>query len=206
MIRRDRIANEIRRLETSEKKQRNFFDHMKGFQKKHTAVGPIRNKTGDLQTDKEQMANTFNENLGDQLLPGQKTNIDWTTTHPLWNKVRPDQDEDPFHPTFFDPKNTYNPEPEETLSGIYITPMEVAEKIKSANKKTAAGPDELPMEFYVEMKHILSTPLAFLYNLITQTGRVPEAFKTTKVKMLYKKKAKDDPQNYRPLSMSNHLG
>ena len=34
MIRRDRVANEIRRLETSEKKQRNFFDHMKGFQKK----------------------------------------------------------------------------------------------------------------------------------------------------------------------------
>ena len=31
---RDRVANEIRRLETSEKKQRNFFDHMKGFQKK----------------------------------------------------------------------------------------------------------------------------------------------------------------------------
>ena len=70
------------------------------------------------------MANTFNKNL----LPGQKPNIDWTTIHPLWNKVRPDQDEDPFHPTFFNPKNTYNPEPEETLSGIYNTPMEVAKK------------------------------------------------------------------------------
>ena len=149
------------------------------------------------------MANTFNENLGDQLLPGQKPNIQWTITHPLWKKIRLDQDEEPFHPAFFDPKNTYTPELEETLSVVYITSLEVAEKIKSANRKAAPGLDELPMEFYVEMKHILSAPL---YNLITQTGRVPEVFKTTKVKMLHKKKAKDDPQNYRPLSMSNHLG
>ena len=206
MIRRDRVANEIRRLEISEKKQRNFFDHMKSFQKTNTTEGPIRNKDGELQTEDEHIANTFNINLGDQLLPGQKPNVDWTTRHPLWNKIRPDIDEEPFHPAFFDPGNTYVPEPEETLSRLYITPQEVAEKIKAANRKAAAGPDELPMEFYAQMKHIISAPLAFLYNLITQTGRVPEAFKTTKVKMLYKKKARDDPQNYRPLSMSNHLG
>ena len=126
--------------------------------------------------------------MGDQLLPGQKPNVDWTTTHPLWNKIRPDKEEEPFHPAFFDPGNTYVPVPEETLSVVYITPLEVAEKIKAANRKAAAGPDELPMEFYAQMKHIISAPLAFLYNLITQTGRVPEAFKTTKVKMLYKKK------------------
>ena len=155
MIRRDRVAKEIRRLETSEKKQRNFFDHMKGFQKNHTSVGPIRNKNGNLQTEEEQMANTFNENLRDQLLPGQKPNVDWTTTHPLWNKIRPEQNQEPFHPIFFDLENAYKPEPEETLTGIYITPLEVAEKIKSANKKAAAKPDELPMEFYSEMKHIL---------------------------------------------------
>ena len=112
----------------------------------------------------------------------------------VWNKIRPDQDQEPFHPAFFDPENTYIPESEETLAGIYITPLEVAEKIKSANKKATAGPDELPMEFYVEMKHILSAPLAFLYNLITQTGRVPEAFKITKVKMLYKKRPKMTPK------------
>ena len=171
---------------------------MKGFKKKHTSVGPIRDKNGDLQTEDKQTANTFNKNLVDQLLPGQKPNIDWTTIHPQWNKIRPDQNLEPFHPTFFDPGNTHIPESEETLAGIYITPIEVAEKIKSANKNVAASPDELPMKFYVET-HI-ECPTSFLYNFITQTGRV------TKVKMLYKKKDKDDPQNYRPLSMSNHLG
>ena len=73
MMKRDRVTNEIRRLETSERKQRNFFDHMKGFQKKQTSEGPIRNKNGDLQSEDADMTNTFNENLGDQLLPGEKT-------------------------------------------------------------------------------------------------------------------------------------
>ena len=41
---------------------------------------------------------------------------------------------------------------------------------------------------------------------MNQTGKIPRIFKTTRVKMLHKKKAKDDLKNYRPLSMSNHIG
>ena len=206
MVNKDRLENEIKRLQTSEKKQKNFFDHMKSFQKKQTTEGPIRDKKGDLKTSDEFIANTFNTNLGDQLLPGEKPEVDWSKTNPKWingwTKYKPDIKDDPFHPAFFDPQGTYEAVTEETLSSKYIIAADMYEQIKVANRGAALGPDELPMEFYAQTKEIISLPLA----LIGQTGRVPEAFKITKVKILYKKKAKDDPQNYRPLSMSNHLG
>jgi hypothetical protein len=53
---------------------------------------------------------------------------------------------------------------------------------------------------------IIAEPLARLYNLINQSGIVPDSFKTAKVKMLHKKKSKDNMGNYRPLSMTNHQG
>ena len=210
MVNQNRVDNEIKKLQTSEKKQRNFFDHMKSFQKKPSTEGPIRDKKGDLKTSDEDIADTFNTNLGDQLQPGEKPDVDWSKANPKWTKARgvykPEIEEDPFHPMYFDPQGKYVPIDEETLTGKYITAADVYEQIKAANRGAAPGPDELPMEFYAQTKEIISLPLALLYNLIGQTGRVPEAFKITKVKMLYKKKAKDDPQNYRPLSMSNHLG
>ena len=210
MVKKDREANELKRLHKSEKNDKNFFDHMKGFQKKETKEGPIRDKNGELKTSDEDVANTFNTNLGDQLTPGEKPSVDWSKTNPAWHgqntKYNPEIEIDPFHPAFFFEDESFDPKPEETLSGKYITAKDVFEQIKAANRGAAAGPDELPMEFYAQTKEIISLPLALLYNLIGQTGRVPEAFKSTKVKMLYKKKAKDDPNNYRPLSMSSHLG
>ena len=82
MMKRDRISNEIRRLDTSERKNRNLFDHMKSFQKKQTTEGPIRDRNGDLKTEDDEMANAFNDNLGEQLTPGDKPNVDWGTSHP----------------------------------------------------------------------------------------------------------------------------
>ena len=149
------------------------------FQKKHTTEGPIRDKKGDLKT--KDIANTFNTNLGDQLQPGEKPNVNWSKTNPKWTngwtKYRPDIEDDPFHPAFFDPQGTYESEVEETLTGKYITAADVYEHIKAANRGAAPGPDKLPMEFYAQTKEIISLPLALLYNLLGQTGRVPEAFK-----------------------------
>ena len=178
MVNKDRVDNEIRKLQTSEKKQKNFFDHMKSFQKKNTTEGPIRDKRGNLKTGDEDIANTFNINLGDQLLPGEKPNVDWNKINPKWSngwtKHKPVTEEDPFHPAFFDPLGTYETETEETLTGKYITAADVYEQIKAANRGAAPGPDELPMEFYAQTKEIISLPLALLYNLIGQTEEYPK--------------------------------
>ncbi len=39
-----------------------------------------------------------------------------------------------------------------------------------------------------------------------QASEIPKKFKEAKVKMLYKKNDKKNMSNYRPLSMTNHIG
>jgi hypothetical protein len=104
-------------------------------------------------------------------------------------------------------KPSIHPEgPKDTLNQIYISPDAVKLQIKLANKDAAPGPDGLPMNVFAEAVHILAEPLAMLYNLVNQTGNIPKSWKQTRVVMLHKKKTKDDVKNYRPLSMSNHIG
>ena len=62
------------------------------------------------------------------------------------------------------------------------------------------------MEAFSVARDILAGPLTALFNLINQTGDVPVCFRTARVKMLHKKGEKSDMLNYRPLSMSNHIG
>ena len=63
-MKKDREANEIRRLETSEHKNKNFFEHMKdATKKKTTQTGPVKDKNGILRTSDPEVAQAFNETL-----------------------------------------------------------------------------------------------------------------------------------------------
>jgi hypothetical protein len=95
---------------------------------------------------------------------------------------------------------------QKTTSLILVTKDIVKKQIRKARKQAAPGPDGIPMEAFSVACDVLSEPLAALFNVINQTGEVPEMFRTTRVKMLHKKASKSDMVNYRPLSMSNHIG
>jgi hypothetical protein len=197
-MRNDRIANEIRKLEISEKKGDNFYKHMKKNTRKNTSTFPVKDKNGVLQTENIDIVETFNEYLGETLSPGDPVNVEWETEKYIvnnsgeWIRVI---------------KPSIHPEgPSDTLNQIYISPDAVKKQILMANKDAAPGPDGLPMSVFAEAVDILKEPLAMLYNLVNQTGNIPKSWKLTRVVMLHKKKSKDDVKNYRPLSMSNHIG
>ena len=197
MMRRDRIVNEIRKLEISEKKGENFYKYMKNNTKKTTSTFPVRDKDRVLQTENKNIAETFNEYLGETLQPGEPVDVEWETEHYASTPKG-------FLRLF---KPSVHPEgPSETLNQVYISPEAVKQQIKLAKKDAAPGPDGLPINVFAEAEDILKEPLAMLYNLVSQTGNIPKSWKTTRVVMLHKKKSKDDVKNYRPLSMSNHTG
>jgi hypothetical protein len=181
MIKNDKITSEIRALEISADKGRNFFGYMQKIQKKTTKTGPIRDLDGKLQETDKDMSKAFSDGLSRQLgQPQPPPNINWSTAHPDGPKVPQQQ--------------------------IFITADAVKAQIRKAKRSAAAGPDGLPMLLFSVADDIIAEPLARLYNLINQSGIVPDSFKTAKVKMLHKKKSKDNMGNYRPLSMSNHQG
>ena len=195
---RDRLTNEMRTLQISEKKADNFYKFMGKITKKQTSKNnAVRDQKEVLQTKNVDIANTFNRYLGSTLEGGEQIKIVWETVEYTMT---------PEGPLKLTRPSIHPDGPNDVLSQIWITPETVIYEIRKAKKDSAPGPDNLPMNVFAEAAGILSGPLAALYNMVQQSGNVPKSWKSTKVVMLHKKKSKDDVKNYRPLSMSNHLG
>ena len=61
--------------------------------------------------------------------------------------------------------------------GPFIEPLKVYNIIKSANKKAATVPGDLPMKLIAEFAVELSFPLAHIFNCCIETGVYPDMFK-----------------------------
>ena len=209
MAKRDREQNDIKRFETSAKKDRNFYQHVKKHKNKQaTRIGPVFDSNGTLRSSKEEMTAAFGEKLGNELRPQEDLAILRTIqSNSLAFEELPFnelENEKPY-PNWF----TTHPEgPAEQLTHkqAYMDPKFIREQIRNAKRGAAAGPDDIPMLVFSVTADIIAPVLALIFNLINQTGDIPTAFRATKVCMLFKKKDKRDMANYRPLSMSNHIG
>ena len=80
-----------------------------------------------------------------------------------------------------------------------------AEKIlnilKDLNPSKATGIDNLSCKFLKCGADILARPISQLCSLSIKLGLFPRSCKIAKVKPLFKKGSKTDPQNYRPISL-----
>ena len=218
MCKRDRIHNDIRKFETSAKKKKNFYKHCKKRKSKSSKIGPILASTGNIISSNSEITTEFGSHLGTQLkpelsfaqllelqerclafrnLPGNMLNAsaipypDWTggKQYPDWFTPHPD-----------------SPDQLLTHKQTYVSPRMVVEQIRKAKRGSAPGPDDIPMLVYSVAAKLLAPMLAVAFNLINQSGIIPISFRVAKVKLLFKKKDKTDMNNYRPLSMSNHIG
>lgn len=65
------------------------------------------------------------------------------------------------------------------------------------------GPDRLPNAFYRVLSATLAEILAEVYNEAHTRGRLPLTCTQGLISVLYKKKERDDPRNYRPITLLN---
>ena len=73
--------------------------------------------------------------------------------------------------------------------------------LEGINPSKAAGPDNLAGKFLKDGASILATPMTELCNLSISLARFPDDSKQVKLKPLFKKGNKDEPKNYRPISL-----
>ena len=185
MIKNDRVQNQIRLLERSKHDHTNFYAHIKQARTKTSTIGPVYDMNGTLRSSDEELSDSFGDLLGDQLKPTYSPYykpINWTKRHKEGHSVK------------------------NCIDSLYVTPDMVKYHITQSKRGAAAGPDGIPMEAIAIAGEILVEPLAVLYNMINDTGVIPNCFRTARVRMLYKKGEKSDMNHYRPLSMSNHIG
>jgi hypothetical protein len=67
--------------------------------------------------------------------------------------------------------------------------------------KNSSADDGISTKLIKHLKDLISRPLTFLINQSLSEGRFPDILKTARVKSLFKKGDKHDPNNYRPISI-----
>ena len=85
------------------------------------------------------------------------------------------------------------------------SPEKILNILKDLNPSKAAGVDDLSGKFLKDGADILARPISLLCNLSTKLSSFPRSCKIAKVKPLFKKGSKTDPQNYRPMSLLSVL-
>lgn len=92
---------------------------------------------------------------------------------------------------------------EARLTSVVVDYTVIAKYVKSKFRLSAiAGPDKLPAFFFRYFADELVGPLCLMYDFSLHYGIVPEAWKSSNVTVLYKKRgAKDNPDNYRDVSI-----
>ena len=83
----------------------------------------------------------------------------------------------------------------------HTTDENVLKLLEGINPAKAAGPDNLAGKFLKDGASILTKPVTELCNLSISLSIFPDDCKQAKLKPLYKKGNKDEPKNYRPISL-----
>ncbi|KFQ94454.1 hypothetical protein Y956_06122, partial [Nipponia nippon] len=68
------------------------------------------------------------------------------------------------------------------------------------------GPDGIHPRGLRELAEVLAKPLSIIYQQTWLTGEVPVNWKLANVMPIYRKGQKEDPGNYRPVSLTSMLG
>lgn len=87
-----------------------------------------------------------------------------------------------------------------------ITVAEVTAAINSLKRKKAAGPDTIFNEHLVESQHMLTGTWTDLFNKCIELGQIPEDWRCSTIKVLYKGKGDTSEQDsYRGIALENTI-
>jgi hypothetical protein len=89
------------------------------------------------------------------------------------------------------------------LDGVKITESKVIEKIRNLRPSSAAGPDNIGPGLLQNLVEEVAQALRIIFQRSVDEGEVPEDWRTANVTPIFKKRAKSDPGNCRPVSLTS---
>ena len=87
----------------------------------------------------------------------------------------------------------------------FVTSGECFAVLKSLNSKKPLGPSEIPAWALKDGAHYLAPQLTYIINDFIRQNRFPQRLKLAIVTPVFKKDDPEDPENYRPISVTGAL-
>ncbi len=84
-----------------------------------------------------------------------------------------------------------------------LTPEEATQTCNRLPTGKAPGPDRIPNKFYKTFSARVGPIIAKVVNESRSKGVFPPGFSSGIITLLYKRKERDDPRNYRPITLPN---
>jgi len=91
------------------------------------------------------------------------------------------------------------------LSNIEVNPQEIYNILRNLPNKCNTSPDQIPNIILKKCASGLAYPLTLLFNYSIANGMVPQLWKMSIIQPLYKKGSPNEPQNYRPISLTSSI-
>ena len=184
------------------KKQRNYVNTIIIRAKKEHFSNSVENSHGNQRNMWKTLKTALNNNKHQPELPStltpDKLNTFFSTVGSKLSETLP------F--SFDMPTSTNNHTLPIKFSFGPILVNRVLDELKSLGQSSNLDNLKLDSKLLFLGRHIIAPSMCDLFNLSLQSGTIPAAWKIGRIRPIYKGKgSKDDPTNYRPISVISHI-
>ena len=105
-----------------------------------------------------------------------------------------------------DKDNTHSsPNHESAIENILFTQNDIIYAINDIDTYSGTSDQDIPAKIIKECKYNMSKPIYMIWRQSMKTGIVPDVLKIQIINPIFKKGARPDPGNYRPISLTSHV-
>jgi len=176
-LRRARRGHEKALADRIKENPKAFYSYIRGKRMARVRIGPIRDSEGNLCLESEEVGEVLNEYFASVFTSERDLVVCEDSVKQA-----------------------------DMLEHVVVKKGDVLEILKNMRTDKSPGPDGIYPRLLREARHEIAAPLAMIFASSLSTGVIPDDWRVANVVPLFKKGNRDNPGNYRPVSLTSVVG